>query len=321
MTTIAPPTGTQKNTVRSTHKPILTRLTPYLLISPALILIFMFTIIPSINTLIASTFEFIPAGRARMLDIPEEQFVGLQNYIDLLDRSHFLGTWFLPILGNTLMFALATVLITIPIGLLMALLLNRRIRGMALWRFSMFYPTLLPLIGAANIWAFLYSDTVGLINTVLKTFSIDGPDWIGNPDTVLMSIIIVNIWKQAGFNMIFYLAGLQSIPRNIYEAAELDGAGYFQQLFYLTLPLLRRTTLFILITASTFSFQTVEQLAALNQGNPANRGNLLLWYIFQNLPSRDAFGFVNAMTVILVGILLIFTISNFVVFERQDDDA
>lgn len=302
-------------------KPLLTRLMPYLLIAPALILIFMFTILPSANTLIDSTYEFIPSGRARMLDIPEEQFVGLQNYIDLLDSSHFLGTWFLPILGNTLIFTIATVLITIPIGLLMALLLNRRIRGLALWRFSMFYPTLLPLIGAANIWAFLYSDTVGLINTVLKTFGINGPDWIGNPDTVLMSVIIVNIWKQSGFNMIFYLAGLQSIPRTIYEAAELDGAGYFQQLVYLTFPLLRRTTLFLMITASTYAFQTVEQLQALNQGNPANRGNLLLYYIFQNLPSRDAFGYVNAMTVILVGILLIFTISNFVVFERQDDDA
>jgi len=302
-------------------KPLLTRLMPYLLIAPALILIFMFTILPSANTLIDSTYEFIPSGRARMLDIPEEQFVGLQNYIDLLDSSHFLGTWFLPILGNTLIFTIVTVLITIPIGLLMALLLNRRIRGLALWRFSMFYPTLLPLIGAANIWAFLYSDTVGLINTVLKTFGINGPDWIGNPDTVLMSVIIVNIWKQSGFNMIFYLAGLQSIPRTIYEAAELDGAGYFQQLVYLTFPLLRRTTLFLMITASTYAFQTVEQLQALNQGNPANRGNLLLYYIFQNLPSRDAFGYVNAMTVILVGILLIFTISNFVVFERQDDDA
>lgn len=301
------------------RQPLWNRLAPYLLIAPSLILIFTFTIWPSINTLIDSTFEFIPAGRARMLDLPEQQFVGLQNYIDLFDTSHYIGTWFGRILLNTLIFTGATVLITIPIGLLMALLLNRRMRGMALWRFSLFYPTLLPLIGAASIWAFLYSDTVGLINTVLNSFGIDGPDWIGNPDTVLMSVVIVNIWKQSGFNMIFYLAGLQSIPRDIYEAAELDGAGYFQQLRFLTFPLLQRTTLFLMITSSTYAFQTVEQLQVLNQGNPANRGNLLLYYIFQNLPSRDAFGYVNAMTVILVVILLVFTISNFVVFERNED--
>lgn len=307
--------------VAGTGKPLLVRLMPYLLILPTLILITMFTIMPSINTLIASTYEFIPEGRARMLNLPEEQFIGLRNYIDLFDSSHFIGTWFLPVLGNTLIFTAATMAFTVPIGLMMALLLNRRMRGMALWRFGMFYPVLLPLIGAANIWAFLYSDTVGLINTVLKTFGVDGPDWIGNPDTVLVSIIIVNIWKQSGFNMIFYLAGLQSIPRDIYEAAELDGAGYFQQLFYLTMPLLRRTTLFVLITGVTFAFQTVEQLQALNQGNPANRGNLLLYYIFQNLPSRDAYGYVNAMTVILVLILLVFTISNFILFEREGDDA
>lgn len=321
MTVQAPSNAIASTATNETSKPILARLMPYLLIAPTLILIFIFTILPSINTLISSTFEFIPEGRARMLDIPEEQFVGIQNYLELLDSSHFLGTWFLPILGNTLIFTAATVLITLPIGLLMALLLNRRMRGMALWRFSMFYPTLLPLIGAANIWAFLYSDTVGLINTVLKTFGVNGPDWIGNPDTVLMSIIIVNIWKQSGFNMIFYLAGLQSIPRDIYEAAELDGAGYFQQLRFLTFPLLRRTTLFLMITASTYAFQTVEQLQALNQGNPANRGNMLLYYIFQNLPSRDAFGYVNAMTVILVAILLVFTISNFVLFERDEDNG
>ena len=133
--------------------------------------------------------------------------------------------------------------------------------------------------------------------------------------------LFVNIWKQAGFYMIFYLAALQGIPKDFYEASELDGANYFQQFLYLTLPLLRRTTLFILVVSSTYAFQTVEQLQALNQGNPADRGNLLLYFIFQNLGSRDSIGYINAMTVVLVAILLIFTGANFFLFERGKDDA
>lgn len=319
MTSIASPAPHAQRTSRN-WQTLLNRLTPYLLIAPTLLLVGVFTIWPSLRTLTDSAYAFIPEGRARMLDVPPQAFVGLQNYADLLDSSHYLGGRFLQVMGNTILFTLGTTGVGLPIALVMALLVNRRMRGMALWRFSLFYPVLLPLIGAASIWAFLFSDTVGLINTVLRSFGIEGRDWLGNPDQVLLSVTTVNIWKQTGFFMIFYLAGLQSIPRNIYEAAELDGANTFQQLFYLTLPLLRRTTLFLIVVASTYAFQTVEHLQTLNQGNPADRGNLLLYLIFQNIGSRDALGYINAMTVMLVGFLLIFTLANFFLFEGRNED-
>lgn len=293
---------------------------PYLLIAPTFILVFLFTIYPTFQTVRYSTLKFVPEGRARMLNIPEQEFVGFQNYRDLFDDTHFIGSRFTRVLRNTIVFTAATVIFSLPIALMMALLLNRRIAGLGIWRFSMFYPALLPLIGAANIWAFLYSNEIGLINTVLRDFGLPTPDWLKDPDMVLPSIIIVNIWKQAGYYMIFYLAGLQSIPKDIYEAADLDGAGYFQKLFFITLPLLQRTTLFLIVVSATFAFQTVEQLQALGQGLPADRGNLLLYFIFQNFGSVDALGYINAMTMILVGLLLVFTISNFVFFERGGRD-
>lgn len=307
---------------RALRRPLLARIMPYLLVAPTFLLVFLFTIWPSIQTVIYSTMEFIPPGRAQMLNRPEQTYVGLQNYVDLFDSTHFLGARFGRVLSNTLIFTFATVGVSLPIALAMALLLNRRIAGLGIWRFGVFYPALLPLIGAANIWAFLYANEIGLINTVLRSLSLPAPDWLKDPNMVLLSVTIVNIWKQAGYYMIFYLAGLQGIPRDIYEAAELDGAGYFQQLFLITLPLLRRTTLFLIIVSSTFAFQTVEQLQALGQGLPADRGNLLLYFIFQNVGSRDALGYINAMTVILVGLLLIFTVSNFLFFEGRghDDD-
>lgn len=290
------------------------RLFPYLLVAPTLLFVVVFTILPATRTVIDSTYK--PGIRP---SLPAE-FVGFENYEKLFDPNHHIGNDFTKILGNTLIFAATTVLIGVPLSLGFALLLNRKIRLLGLWRFSVFYPSLLPLLGAASIWAFLYSDSLGLFNAILTSFGLPTVNWLGDPNMVLLSIIIMNVWKQSGYYMIFYLAGLQGIPKDIYEAAELDGASLWQQFRYLTLPLLRRTHLFVLIIAFIFAFQTVEQLQALGLGNPANRGNLLLFYIFQNIPERRNWGYINAMTVILVGILLIFTVSNFLFFERRDDE-
>lgn len=297
---------------------VLTRLTPYLLITPTLLLVAIFTLLPAIRTVYDSLYQ--PARRA----VEPSVFIGLQNYADLLDSTHYLGGRFLPILQNTVMFVFVSLMIAIPLALMFALMLNRQIRALGFWRFSLIYPMLLPLIGAASIWAFLYSDSIGLINTVMRSLGGQGQNWLGNPNLVLGSVIVVNIWKQAGYYSLFYLAGLQNISRDIYEAADLDGANSWQKLVWITVPLLRRTTLFVIVIAITFGFQTVEQLAALGLGNPADRSNLLLWFIFQNISERRNWGYVNAMTVILVSILLFFTVINFLVFERrgvEDDRA
>lgn len=301
---------------KSRRKPVLQYLLPYLLIAPTLILVLVFTVIPSIQTVNDSLYK--PARGLNAGDKPPD-FVGLANYQDLFDSTHYMGSRFLDTFGNTIVFTAATVFIGVPLGLLMALLLNRRIRFMALWRFSVFYPSLLPLIGAASIWAFIFSDSIGLANAILRSLGLASVNWLGDPNQVLWSVIIVNIWKQAGYFMIFFLAGLQNIPRDIYESASLDGASDLQQFYALTLPLLRRTILFVLIVSFTFAFQTVEQLQALGEGGPSDSANLLLYLIFQNIGERRNWGYVNAMTVILVIMLLFFTVSNFVFFERQED--
>ena len=299
---------------RAPRRSLWSRVFPYVLIAPTLVFVFAFTLLPAANTVIDSLYS-IPRN---VRDAPE--FVGLQNYADLFNPDHFIGSSFVLIVGNTLVFAFVTVIVGVPLALLFALLMNRRLRWMGVWRFSLFYPALLPLIGAASIWAFLFSDTVGLINTVLRGFGGRGVNWLGDPNVVLLAVIVINIWKQTGYFMIFYLAGLQNIPRDFYEAAELDGANERQRFFSLTLPLLRRTTLFVLVIAFTFAFQTVEQLQVLGQGDPGGRSNLLLYYIFQTIPERRNWGYVNAMTVILVLILLAFTVTNFVFFERSRDE-
>ena len=298
------------------RKSLLAPIMPYLLIAPTLLLVLLFNVLPAIQTLNDSFHR--PARGLNSANKPPD-FVGIQNYRDLFDDSHYMGSRFLDTLRNTLIFALATVSIGVPLGLLMALLLNRRQPLLGIWRFSVFYPSLLPLIGAASIWSFIFSDSIGLANAVLKSFGHPGLNWLGDRNLVLASVIIVNIWKQAGYFMIFFLAGLQNISREFYEAASLDGAGSRQQFVFLTLPLLRRTILFVVVIAFTYAFQTVEQLQALGAGGPADSANLLLYLIFQNISERRSWGYVNAMTIILVGLVLIFTLANFLLFEGRED--
>ena len=278
----------------------------------------MFNVAPAIRTVNDSLYK--PARGLNSAGKPPE-FVGLQNFHDLFDDSHYMGTRFTRTFRNTIVFALATVGIGVPLGLLLAILLNREQPLLGLWRFAVFYPSLLPLIGAASIWSFIFSDSIGLANAILKSVGHPGLNWLGDRNLVLASVVIVNIWKQAGYFMIFFLAGLQNIPRDLYEAAALDGAGGLQQFAFLTLPLLRRTLLFVIVISFTFAFQTVEQLQALGEGGPADSANLLLYLIFQNISERRNWGYVNAMTIILIGVVLTFTLSNFLLFERNESDS
>ncbi len=306
---------------RTTYrKPLAARLFPYFLVAPTLIFVITFTMLPTIQSVTGSLYR--PPLTVRQ----QPSFVGLQNYVDLFDTANStrpdISDAFPKILVNTIVFTLATVIFSVPLAFGAALLLNRKLRWLGLWRFSLFYPALLPVIGAASIWSFLYADNIGLTNTVLKSIGFAGVKWLGLPGMTLVSVIIVICWKQVGYYMIFYLAGLQSIPRDIYEAADLEGANVWQQIRYITLPLLNRTTLFILVVAITGGFQTVEQLQALGMGGPNESSNLMLYFIFQKFAEPRNLGYVNAITVILLLILMVFTVANFYFFEwrRIKDD-
>jgi sn-glycerol 3-phosphate transport system permease protein len=295
------------------RKPLAARLFPYFLVAPTLILVFAFTLWPTVQSINGSLYR--PPLTVRQ----QAQFIGLQNYVDLFNpaqstRPDIAGS-FPKILVNTLVFTAETVTISVPVAFAFALLLNRKLRFLGLWRFSLFYPALLPVIGAASIWAFLYADNIGLANTVLRSLGLTTVKWLGLPGMTLVSVILVICWKQIGYYMIFYLAGLQGIPRDIYESADLEGANTWQTIRYITFPLLRRTTLFVLVVAVTGAFQTVEQLQALGQGGPNDSSNMMLYYIFQKLAEPRNLGYVNAITVILLLFLMIFTVTNFYFFE------
>jgi sn-glycerol 3-phosphate transport system permease protein len=284
---------------------------PYLLILPTFLFIFVFTIYPSISAAINSTIKPAPTVRQ------SPQFVGLQNYLDLFDSNKEIGQTFPRVFLNTLAFVAGTVPISIGFAFILALALNRKLRAIGLFRFAFFYPVLMPLIGAASIFGFIYADNIGLANTVLRSFGLPAIRWLGDATWTPIAIGIVAVWKQTGFYMILYLAGLQSLPTDVYEAADLDGASGWVKIRRITIPLLSGTTVFVLTTAIANMFQFVDQLYALGEGAPADRSNLMLYFIFQRYNERANQGYVNAITVILLLLLLSVTLFNLRVLDQR----
>ncbi len=288
-------------------------LLPYLLLSPTLFFVALFTAWPTLLALYKSFYR----QRLNIAKFREPTFIGLQNYVNLFKDPDFHQ-----VLVNTLIYVLGTVPASIILAFVLALLLNRRIRGIGIMRLSFFYPTILPMVSAATIWMFFFTPDYGLFNTALTFLGYHGPqNWTANPNLALLSVMIVALWKNAGYYMIFYLAGLQSLPLDVFEAAALDGATWWQELWYIAVPLLRRTTLFISTIAFISAFQTVDHIFVLTHGGPGMASTTLLYWLWQVRFEYQDVGRASALTIILVIVLLLFTVSNFLVSEREEDYA
>ncbi len=277
----------------------------WLLLSPAAILLIAFTHYPAVATLGQS---FFSAGTA----LKPAKFVGLDNYRFMLGDDVF---W--RVVENNLWYALGTIPASIAIALLMAVWVNGKLPLRGLVRMSYFTPTVLPMIAVANIWLFFYSPRIGLIDQVAMAMGFPSHNWLGDPDTVLGCIIVITIWKEAGFFMIFYLAALQGLPPELEEAARLEGAGrwyYFRRVIF---PLLMPTTLFVLINAVINSFKLVDQLFILTKGGPDNASSLLLYYIYEVAFSFFDQAYASTLTVVLLVTLAAIAIIQFVVLDKR----
>lgn len=275
----------------------------WLLLLPAMVLLVAFTHLPTVKTIWRSLFS-----------LGEKTDTGftVENYAYLLEDEVLLQ-----VLSNSFMYLLVTVPVSIIIALSMALWVNGKLKGKGFLRLAYFTPTILPMISVANIWLFFYTPEIGLFNTILGWFGHDGYNWLGDPDIALYSIMVMTIWKEAGFFMIFYLAALQGIRPDLYQAARLEGASSFMMLRRITLPLLMPTTLFVLVNAILNAFKMVDHLFILTKGGPNNASNLLLYYIYENAFSFFDTAYASALTVILLIILVFLALFQFGVLERR----
>jgi len=277
----------------------------WLLLLPAVSLLVLFTHYPAVANLWHSFFSTPRGARPA-------QFVGLDNYRALIDDPIF---W--QALVNNLWYAIGTIPLSIVIALAMAIWVNERLPGRSWVRLAYFTPTVLPMIAVANIWLFFFTPEYGLLEQVTKSLGFRSHNWLGSKETALPALMVVTIWKEAGFFMIFYLAALQSMSPHLAEAAAIEGASRWYFFRRITFPLLMPTTLFVLVNAVINAFRLVDHIVVMTRGGPDNATALLLYYIFEiGFRFWDS-AYAATLTMVLLALLGAVAFVQFFVLDRK----
>lgn len=277
----------------------------WLLLLPSLIFLLLFTFYPVIQT-------FILSFHQADLGSPEPFFNGIDNYKQMVEDEVF---W--KVLTNNIWFAIGTVPTSVALALAMALFANKALRGKSFIRTAYFYPTVVPMIAVANIWLFIYTPEYGALSHVMEWFGKGDMNWLGDQKNVMWAMIFMVIWKEAGYFMIFYLAGLQNISQELYESASMEGASSWTIFRRITFPLLMPTTMFVSIIAFTNSFKLVDHLVIMTKGGPDNASNLLLYYIYETAFSFWDQGMASALTIVMVVLLLLVAAFQFFGMDKK----
>ena len=276
------------------------KITPYLFIGPMIVGLLLFRFGPILASFLISFTEW--------RGTTEPKFVGLGNYIELLESPVF---W--EILRNTFVFVALFVPGVMVLGLLLAVLVNQKLKGINFFRGMFYLPFITSMVAVALVWNWIFTSRFGILNHVLRTYAgvQQPPNWLGDSSTALLVLVIVSVWKLAGFQMMIFLAGLQGIPRSLYEAARIDGANSLHTFRYITLPLLTPVTFFVLIISIFEAFQTFEVTYAMTRGGPLYSSTTLSFYIYNNAFNFARFGFSSAAAYILMIIVIIITYFQF----------
>lgn len=235
------------------------------------------------------------------------QFVGLQNFIGLLSDDTF---WIS--LKNTIYFTVGTVPLTIVLSLGMSLLINQKIKGQVLFRSIFFFPYVASLVAICVVWNLLFNPDMGPVNSLLATLGVkELPRWTASVKWALPTVIGLTVWKGAGYYMIVYLAALQGISREIYEAAKVDGADAIRSFFSITLPLLTPTTFFVSTMLIISSFKVFDTIYIMTGGGPGRATNVLVYYIYNTAFVKFKFGYASAISMVLFVLVLGITLVQF----------
>ncbi len=269
----------------------------WLFLAPAIFLLLTFLVTPFVMSVVLSF------TNQRLISPLPTRFVGITNYQRL-----FVDASFWQAFKNTALFTAVVVPLQSSLGLVLAVLINRRLQLINLFRGIYFMPTVIPMVVVSVVWYFLLMYPEGLLNTFVKILTLGraGPyDWLRNPSLALPTIILVSIWQGVGFQMVVYLAGLQNIPAELYEAAKIDGASPWRQFLHVTMPGLRNTHIFVLVTTTILAFKLFTQVEVLTQGGPIGRTNTLVRYIYISGYRELRIGYASAASVVFVIFVLI----------------
>ncbi|WP_460980196.1 carbohydrate ABC transporter permease, partial [Pseudactinotalea suaedae] len=279
--------------------------TAWMFLAPAGVVLLLFVIWPMLNAAATSLTD------ARL--IGGGDWVGLQNYRDLLDDDRFLGA-----LQNTIVYALVTTPVSVALALALAVALNRAVPLRGVVRSAMFLPFVASLSITAIAWSFLLDAQVGAVISWLEALGLDTGNGLRDPRFALPAVMFVGVWRNVGFFMVMFIAGLQSIPKEIREAAVVDGAGAWRRFHTITLPLLSNTTMFVTVIAAIFSFQAFDQMYVMTGGGPFFRSETLVMLIYSRGFEDYDMGSATAISWVLVAIVMLISLLQLAYFRRRE---
>ena len=285
--------------------------TSYLFVLPSILFIGIFVIVPIVGAFYYSFNDY------DLLTAPE--WSGLKNY-QLIGKE----PRFIPAIRNTIYFAFGTVPAGVITSLLLAVLVNRAIRGIYFFRAMFYMPVVSSFVSVSLIFLWMYEPQFGLANEVLRAVDLPASKWLRGPETAMLAIVLMSIWKNMGLNMVIYLAGLQGIPPHLYEAAEIDGAGRFSQMFRITVPLLAPTTYFVVIVYFIGALQMFVQVFIMacqdaqgNCGGPLDSTITIVLLIYLEAFANLRMGFAAALSFILFTVIAVITVINSKLLEYE----
>jgi multiple sugar transport system permease protein len=276
-------------------------------LAPFLVLYLLFVIGPTIYAIILSFFNgsLVKPGLG--------SFAGLANYAEALTSSDFWSS-----LWHTIYFTILTTPPLVILAFVFALLADRAVRGRWFFRFAFFVPYVLPSAVMALIWIWIYTPALGLAEGWLKAIGITSPNWLGNPAWAMPAVAIATVWWTLGFNFVLYLAGLQDIPRELYEAASIDGAGPWQQILRITIPMLGRTTTLVVVLQVIASLKIFDQIYIMTSGGPNFSTIPTLEYIYDQSFTNMRIGYGAAVSMLLFLVILAVSFVWFGLVRRQE---
>ncbi|MBD3411138.1 MAG: extracellular solute-binding protein [Ignavibacteriales bacterium] len=266
----------------------------FVFLAPSMIHLIFFLITPMVFSLYLSFHRWD-------IVVPDKPFVGFDNYIEMFNDPTFWNS-----IGNTFLYLL-NVPVTMTISLAVALMMHKRLGGIGFLRTLYFLPSVTSFVAISLVWMWIYNPQYGLANYMLTVFGFPKLDWLNSTDTAMMSVIIFTVWLQIGYQMVIFLAGLQGIPDELYEVARIDGASPWKQFWRVTLPLLKPTTFFILVTSVISSFQIFTTIYVMTQGGPVGATDVFVYHIYDAAWNQLRMGYASAMAWFLFFIVLVFT--------------
>lgn len=271
----------------------------YLFLLPNIIGFFIFMFIPIVMSLAISFTDWDGFGKLN--------FIGIKNYIKLWSDEGFLISFV-----NTLYFTVVFVPVTLGLALFLAVALNAKVKGMKFYRTAYFLPYITSTIAVAVVWQLIYHPSMGPINSLLKSLGMENPPlWLSSTKWAMTSVIISSIWKSVGYYTVIFLAGIQGISKELYEAANVDGANFWHKFKSITIPMLSPVIFFSFIIAIINSFKVFDMVFTLTGGGPGRSTNVLVYSIYTEAFDKYHFGYSSAMAYVLLLIILVVTLVQF----------